>query len=265
MLLAVLAVFLRIASLCGGKEAQIPQDLQCEFGKQALEETVDFKFIEGYRAPVEGVTLEHLKELHMNFSTYRCKADTLNYQYLTPDDRHFDGRKFLSALKDRTLAMVGDSLGIQTFNALDSEIHPLLVHEKKHKGSHPDLWADIIGGEQPWQRAVLASKLHGEIPASGTHPYTFATTLPRDTIRLGAASEKSMTEIKSPTAPGVLWSRLFVPMESRSLLSVPGTSRTDKTGGGEVFEQISRHLSLHHRQVPGVSGRFESGVRRTKR
>lgn len=154
MLLAVLAVFLWIASLCGGKEAQIPQDLQCEFGKQALEETVDFKFIEGYRAPVEGVTLEHLKELHMNFSTYRCKADTLNYQYLTPDDRHFDGRKFLSALKDRTLAMVGDSLGIQTFNALDSEIHPLLVHEKKHKESHPDLWADIIGGEQvSWQRS----------------------------------------------------------------------------------------------------------------
>ena len=141
-------VLIAAAALDDGGGA-LPQDIECEFSKQALEEAVDFKFVEGYYPPIQGMSKDSLKELHMNLSTYRCKPDTLNYQYLTPDERAFDSRKFLSQLQGRTLSMIGDSLGIQTFNGLDSEIHPLLGSRKRDN----DPWLDIIGGEQvSWQR-----------------------------------------------------------------------------------------------------------------
>ena len=158
VLVNLLVLVLVSAAMDGvqASEETAPFDVLCATRKQSLEDTVNFKFIKGYRAPVEGIPQDYMKEVHMNFSTYPCKAEVLDYQYLTPDGSHFDAKEFMTLVKDKTVAVIGDSLGIQTANGLFNELHPLLNDVSDLAPSEAekqkDQWLDIVGAEfSSWQ------------------------------------------------------------------------------------------------------------------
>ena len=137
--------------------------LQRRAAQMALEDLVDFYFTTGdYDPPVPGLALEDLARRHHDASTYTCDNNLaksiMQYQYHTPRGGSFNATKLLRSLRHRTLSIVGDSLGLQTFNGLDNELHSVMEPTFQEGGrgvSQLDKkWMELILGEEvAWQAA----------------------------------------------------------------------------------------------------------------
>ena len=133
------------------------EKLRVKAAKTALEGLVNFYFTTGeYDPPVAGLSLEDLAKRHHDTSTYVCGNDLassiMKYQYHTPQGESFNATKLLLSLRHRTLSIIGDSLGMQTFHGLDNEIHSVTEASFSEGGrgtSKKDKrWLDVIGGEE---------------------------------------------------------------------------------------------------------------------
>lgn len=126
-----------------------------KYERLKLNEVQGFYFKSEYHDAVEGRSLQQAVDTIERMSTFPCSdqnghsstAKLIQYhQYFSPEHEYFQSKLFLQSLTNRTLGLIGDSLGMQTFHALDADLEPYLDKTVSRNGNGTHEFYDYFNG-----------------------------------------------------------------------------------------------------------------------
>jgi len=119
---------------------------KCKMDKAKLANGVGFFFREGFNdSMTPNRSIDNLAEHIARTSSYVMEdvRKSLNiFQLYGPGGEAFRAIEFLRLLSNRSMGVVGDSLGLQLFQALDAELHPLANTSTSMDGNGTHLFYD---------------------------------------------------------------------------------------------------------------------------
>ena len=138
----IILIILLIISL-----ASLSHEL-CRVERYEIENCRGYEFVNGYK-PSDAYHNDVNRFLNFisTNSTYICNDgmrelpnNRINYQYISPNSNnsYFNATYFLSLIRDKQFSIVGDSVGMQIFHAINHELYPYqsLEESSDSNGTH---------------------------------------------------------------------------------------------------------------------------------
>ena len=135
----------------------VPYSLSCAISKIKYEEPLDFSFRIGYRDAIfpNANSSEYAKIVRERetYSAYysQHQNELLDFHLISPSGRWFTAKSFLALLTNRTMSIIGDSLGLQLFNEIEAELHRVVSNNtgKNYNGNGTIEYYEVFKNGNP--------------------------------------------------------------------------------------------------------------------